>query len=80
MIEPGISSKSRLVCFLLCLFPVLGFLGVHRYYAGKVGTGLLMLVTLGGLGVWWLIDLIFIGCGSFRDKNGKLIKNWLESN
>ena len=76
--EPGISPKSRLICFLLCAFPILGFLGAHRYYVGKVGTGILMMVTFGGLGVWWLIDLIFIGCGSFRDKEGNRLYHWTE--
>jgi len=74
--ETELSSKSRLVAFLLCLF--LGLLGVHRFYAGKIGTGILMIVTGGGLGIWWLIDLIFIGCGSFRDKQGRRVEHWIE--
>ena len=43
-----ISPKSRLVALLLCFF--LGPLGVHRFYVGKIGTGILMLLTLGGAG------------------------------
>ena len=58
---------------LLCFF--LGSLGVHRFYAGKVGTGILMLVTLGGFGIWTLIDLIISIVGNFRDADGNLIKN-----
>ncbi|MCG8374718.1 MAG: TM2 domain-containing protein [Balneolales bacterium] len=58
---------------LLCFF--LGSLGVHRFYAGKVGTGILMLVTLGVFGIWTLIDLIIIIVGNFRDADGNLIKN-----
>ncbi len=77
MEQVNLSSKSRLIVLLLCFF--LGLLGIHRFYAGKIGTGVLMLCTAGGLGVWWLIDLIFIACGSFRDKADKRIINWFES-
>jgi len=58
---------------LLCFF--LGGLGVHRFYAGKVGTGILMLLTLGGLGIWTVIDFVIIACGSFKDAKGLAIKN-----
>jgi TM2 domain-containing membrane protein YozV len=71
-----ISDKSRLVTLLFVV--LLGFLGVHRFYVGKIGTGILMVLTLGGLGIWALIDLIFIAVGSFRDKEGKRIYRWLE--
>lgn len=70
------SDKSRLVAALLCGF--VGVFGVHRFYVGKVGTGILMLVTLGGLGIWNVIDLIFIVVGSFRDAEGRLVRRWLE--
>ena len=70
------SPKSRLVALLLCLF--FGMLGIHRFYVGKVGTGILMIITLGGLGLWTLIDLIIIIVGSFSDKQGKLLFNWTE--
>ena len=68
------SDKSRLVALLLCFF--LGGLGVHRFYVGKIGTGVLQLLTLGGLGIWALIDLIFIICGGFKDKDGKAVTEW----
>ncbi len=58
---------------LLCFF--LGAFGVHRFYAGKVGTGILMLLTLGGFGIWTIVDFIMIVTGNFRDKEGLLIKN-----
>jgi len=61
-------QKSWIVALLLSFF--LGVLGVHRFYVGKIGTGILMLVTLGGLGVWALIDLITIAVGKFSDKQG----------
>jgi TM2 domain-containing membrane protein YozV len=65
------STKSWLVALLLCLF--LGGLGVHRFYTGKIGTGILMLLTLGGLGIWVLVDLIMIAIGSFKDKEGRAL-------
>ncbi|TDV37347.1 TM2 domain-containing protein [Paraburkholderia caballeronis] len=68
------TDKRLLPAFLLCLF--LGSLGLHRFYAGKIGTGILMLLTLGGLGIWTLIDLIMLVCGAFKDRNGNKITQW----
>ena len=67
----GKSKKSNTVALLLCFF--LGFLGVHRFYVGKVGTGILMLVTLGGLGIWNLIDFIIIVVQKFTDSEGNTL-------
>jgi TM2 domain-containing membrane protein YozV len=53
-----------------------GGLGVHRFYVGKIGTGILWLVTVGFCGVGSLIDFIIILCGNFKDGAGKLITNW----
>jgi len=61
-------SKSWIATLLLCFF--VGVLGVHRFYVGKVGTGILMLITFGGLGIWSLIDFIMIAVGKFSDKQG----------
>ena len=72
--EDDVSEKSRIVALLLCFF--LGGLSVHRFYVGKIGTGVVQILTLGGLGVWVLIDFIMIIMGSFTDKNGLAIKNW----
>ena len=66
------SEKNYIVMILLCFF--LGCLGIHRFYVGKIGTGILMIITLGGLGIWSLIDLIMIIVGKFKDKEGKEIK------
>lgn len=64
----AVSSKSMVPAALLCFF--LGAFGIHRFYVGKIGTGILMIVTLGGLGIWTLIDFIMIIVGSFKDKDG----------
>ncbi|MDA9912901.1 TM2 domain-containing protein [Candidatus Nanopelagicales bacterium] len=69
-----VSPLSRLAATLLCFF--LGYFGVHRFYVGKIGTGLLMIITLGGLGIWVLIDLIMVIVGVFRDKQGRKLYNW----
>lgn len=68
------SEKRILPAFLLCFF--LGCFGVHRFYVGKVGTGALQLITLGGLGIWALIDLVMIIVGAFTDKQGNKITQW----
>jgi len=69
-----ISPKSRLVTTLLAFF--LGEFGAHRFYLGKIGTGIAMLLTLGGLGIWALVDFIFAVAGIMKDKEGRIIKNW----
>lgn len=71
--EQTLSSKEWIVTLLLCFF--LGGLGIHRFYVGKIGTGIAMLLTGGGFGIWWLIDFIMIICGKFTDKDNFLIKN-----
>lgn len=70
--KPGLSPKGFVPCLLLCL--LLGSFGAHRFYVGKIGTGILMLLTLGGLGIWSLIDLIMIAVGKFTDKDGLVVK------
>lgn len=67
------SPLNMTTALLLCLF--LGWVGAHRFYAGKAGTGVAMLFTLGGLGIWALIDLISIATGKFKDKTGLPIKS-----
>lgn len=74
--QTGSSSLSSdwLVLLLLCFF--LGYLGVHRFYAGKIGTGLLMLFTIGGFGIWVLVDLLLILTEKFTDSKGdRVLRN-----
>ena len=64
-------GPSKLLLALLCI--LLGYLGIHRFLTGKIGTGILMILTLGGFGLWTLIDFIIILTGNFTDKNGNKI-------
>jgi TM2 domain-containing membrane protein YozV len=73
-LSTGPSEKSRGVA--LALAAILGFFGAHRFYVGRTGTGLLMLCTLGGAGLWYLYDLILVAGGSFRDARGRLVSIW----
>ena len=66
------NTAKWVVCLLLCL--IVGSLGIHRFYVGKVGTGIIQLLTLGGFGIWCLIDLIMIALGEFTDKDDRAIK------
>jgi TM2 domain-containing membrane protein YozV len=70
----GTSEKRILPAALLSFF--FGVFGVHRFYVGKVGTGILQLLTLGGLGIWAIVDFIFVVTGSFTDKDGNKITEW----
>ena len=71
------SPKSRLTTTLLCILPTwVGVAGIHRFYLGKIGTGIVMLLTFGGFGIWTLIDFIYVVSGNMKDKDGKIIKNW----
>ena len=65
-VVPEISQKSKIVALFLCFF--LGVLGIHRFYVGKVKTGFLYLFTYGLCGIGWIVDIIMIAVGSFKDK------------
>lgn len=69
---PSASRRDWLVALLLSIF--LGKLGIDRFYTGYIGLGILKLLTCGGLGIWWLIDLILIAAGNFRDADGELLQ------
>ena len=61
-------GKDWLVTLLLSIF--VGGLGIDRFYLGHIGLGILKLITFGGCGIWWLIDLIIIVTGGMKDANG----------
>lgn len=70
---PGAEPKKDwMTTLLLCIF--LGGIGVHRFYVGKIGTGIIWLLTGGCFGIGWLIDIIKVACGKFKDKKGNLIQ------
>jgi hypothetical protein len=72
--EASAGQKSFVATWLLSW--LVGIWGVDRFYLGKVGTGLLKLFTLGGLGVWWLIDLILVLAGAQRDSRGQRLAGY----
>ena len=72
-VMPGADKPLNwLTLLLLCIF--VGGAGIHRFYAGKIGTGILYLFTGGLFGIGWLIDLVKIATGKFTDKNGNVIQ------
>lgn len=68
------SEMTILPTFLMCTF--LGPLGIHRFYVGRVGSGIAQLLTLGGLGIWATIDWFMLLFGAFKDKEGRKITQW----
>lgn len=74
------SDKKILPAFLLSFF--VGVLGIHRFYVGKVWTGILMLlltISIFGIivsSIWNLVDWIRIIVGNFTDRDGKKLTEW----
>lgn len=64
-----ISDRSWIATLLLAIF-----LPVHRFYVGKIGTGILFLLTAGGCGIWYVIDIIMILFDVFTDKQGRKLR------
>nr|DAE38084.1 MAG TPA: TM2 domain [Caudoviricetes sp.] len=67
-----VGPKKKVTALLLCIF--LGFLGAHRFYVGKTGSGVLYLCTAGLLGIGWVVDIFIIAVGGFRDVNGMFLQ------
>ncbi len=72
--DPAASRCSRLVALFLVV--LLGLVGAHRFYAGRFGSAIAMIFTLGGLGIWWLIDIIIVATGQLIDSEGKRVSEW----
>lgn len=64
-----LSGKSWVITLLLCIF--CGGVAAHRFYTGYIGLGILQIITFGGFGIWWLIDLIMILCRSYKTADGE---------
>jgi len=75
MDEIRVSPEKKLTIILLCHF--LGWFGVHRFYTGRNVSGVLMLLTLGGMGIWVLVDMGLIIMGKFTDREGRPIVDWV---
>ena len=73
-IPEEVSNKKRSVALVLCI--IFGWIGLHRFYVEKIWTGLTMMFTLGGFGLWYFIDLVWIIAGTFEDKEGKVLHDW----
>ncbi len=72
--DKPVSKRKILPALLLCFF--FGIFGTHRFYVGKVNSGILMMLTLGGLGFWVVIDMIVLVLGRFTDIEGAELKTW----
>lgn len=71
VVVPVRSQKSKGVALVLCV--LLGYMGIHRFYVGKIGTGILWLLTLGCFGIGWIVDIVMLCCNKFADKSGAII-------
>lgn len=71
----AVSDKKRLLTAILCL--CFGIFGAHRFYAGKIKSAMVMLFTIGGLGIWYLTDTVIVLFGEFTDNEGRKIKEWV---
>ncbi|MCL2680352.1 MAG: TM2 domain-containing protein [Coriobacteriia bacterium] len=70
-------QKSFLATWLLSM--ILGSWGADRFYLGKIGTGVLKLLTAGGLGIWYIVDLVIVLAGNTTDKNGLALEGYEEN-
>jgi TM2 domain len=72
--DPEISERSRGVAVVLGVIG--GYLGLHRFYVGRTQSGILMALTIGGLGIWWFYDMVLLVAGEFRDADDLLVREW----
>lgn len=72
MVPEGVSEKNGVTAVLLCFF--LGGLGIHNFYLGRTGIGIAQIFTLGGCGIWALVDFIVLLTSSYKDSEGKVVK------
>jgi TM2 domain-containing membrane protein YozV len=72
--EPELSKRSRGVALGLCFFG--GIFGLHRFYVEKPRSAIAMLLTFGGLGIWWLYDVVLLAAGEFRDADDLPLRRW----
>ena len=70
----GVSEHSRAVA--LALSVVGGWFGLHRFYTGRIQSGICMLCSFGGLGIWYLYDIAMVAVGEFRDSDGRRLTRW----
>lgn len=70
------STRSRGLALILACIGAIGFAGIHRFYVGKIGTGILWLLTGGCCGIGTIIDVIMIATGDFTDIDGEKLVNW----
>lgn len=66
------SQRSKMAALVICI--LFGYLGIHRFYVGKVGTGIIWFCTAGCFGIGWIIDIVTIAIGSFTDNTGLPLK------
>ena len=73
----NVSEKRILPTFLL--FLILSWpLGAHRFFLIRYASAILFIITIGGCGIWWIVDFILIVTGSMKDDEGKLVKRWVD--
>ena len=72
--EANTSKQSRAIALIFVL--LLGIAGGHRFYVGRTATAFAMLFTIGGLGIWWLIDIVIVASGQLQDSEGKRVSEW----
>src|SRR5205809_7325975 len=71
---PILSERSRALTLGLAILG--GVFGLHRFYTGRTQSGIWMCLTLGGMGIWYLYDMVVVAAGDFRDGDGRRVVRW----